>query len=252
MPLSIASAQQIAFDFDTPPPEESLGFELTIKRSARRRTIEIVIRRGGVDLMLPNFVSYDEGMAFVHSKQDWILKTLAKQAKIESEVVVKEYLDGEEFEYLGKSYPLQIYITHQPSAQLMNDFLYVGIRASKRTPKNEAVKKQVWAWYQQQALGLLTEKTMALAAHIGRECTEVKLRRTKTKWGHCARDGSIQYNWQIVMAPEAVVDYLVAHEVSHLVHHNHSKRFWRHVEKLCPDYLEHEKWLKSHGHKIVL
>lgn len=252
MPPLTAHAQQFALDFDSAPVDESLGFDLNIKRSAKRRTIEIIIRHGGVDLMLPAFVSNAEGMDFVRSKQDWIVKTLAKQAQIEQEVVVKHYVDGECFDYLGQGYALNIYITQQPAAQLVNNKLYVGIRDSKRVFKPDAVKKQVWAWYQQQALTLLTEKTLSLAAKIGRECTEVKLRRTKTKWGHCARDGSIQYNWQIVVAPEAIVDYLVAHEVSHLVHHNHGKRFWRHVEKLCPDYVEHEKWLKTNGHKISL
>lgn len=252
MPSLFNTAQQIAFDFSSPPDTEGLGFDLTIQRSAKRRTIEIIIRRGGVDLMLPSFVSNEEGMEFVHAKRDWIVKTLAKQAQLENEVVVKQYIEGETFDYLGKSFPLKIFITQQPSARLVDDSLYIGIRDSKRMPKSDAVKKQVWAWYQKQALKILREKTMALAAKIGRECTEVKLRRTKTKWGHCARDGSIQYNWQIVMAPEPVVDYLVAHEVSHLVHHNHGKRFWRHVEKLCPDYVEHEKWLKSHGHKVTL
>ena len=252
MPLSQPAVQQFALDFDAPPPAESLGFELTIKRSARRRTVEIIIRNGGVDLMLPNFVPEAEGLDFVTSKKNWILKTLARQDQLAQELILKHYVEGEGFEYLGKTYILRLYITTRPAARLVDDNLYVGIRDSKRGSKSEAVKKQVWAWYQRQALKLLTEKTMALAAKIGRECAGVKLRRTKTKWGHCTRDGIIQYNWQIVIASEAVVDYLVAHEVSHLVHHNHGKRFWRHVEKLCPDYFEHEKWLKAHGHKIML
>ena len=254
MSRHINLGQQIAFDFEAPTVSDTPNFPIAIKRSPRRRTIEIIVRNGGVDLMLPNFVSKAEGLAFVESKTEWIVKTLAQQAlhALEMEAKEKRYVDGETFEYLGKSYNLRIYITKHPAAQLVNGNLYVGIREQQRFVKSDAVKKQVWAWYQAQAKNLLTDKTLRLAARIGRECTGVKLRRTKTKWGHCTQDGEIQFNWQIIMAPEAVVDYLVVHEVSHLVHHNHGKRFWRHVEKLCPDYLEHEKWLKVNGHKIDL
>ena len=247
-------ADQISFNFDAQPAQEFTDFPINVKRSARRRTIEIIVRNGGVDLMLPNFVSKAEGMAFVESKTGWIVKTLARQASHALEVEAKEkrYVDGERFDYLGKSYCLRIYFTKQPGAQLVNGNLYVGIREQQRFAKSEAVKKQVWAWYQAQAKNILTDKTLRLAAQIGRECIGVKLRRTKTKWGHCTQAGEIQFNWQIIMAPEAVLDYLVVHEVSHLVHHNHGKRFWRHVEKLCPDYLQHEKWLKLNGHTIDL
>ena len=246
--------QQIALDFDAPASvaDDPGTYPLNIKRSAKRRTIEIIVRNGGVDLMLPNFVPRAEGMAFVRSKDNWIRRTLARQAAVEAARQTKQYVDGEAFEFLGRPYPLRLYLTTKPSAQLVNDYLYVGIRERHRGSKSEAIKKQVWSWYQQQALTLLTDKTKRLAAQIGRECIGVKLRRTKTKWGHCTRDGEIQYNWQIVVAPEPVVDYLVAHEVSHLVHHNHGKRFWRHVEKLCPDYLLHERWLKEKGCKIDL
>jgi hypothetical protein len=250
MPRSVSLNQQITLDFGSPVPAQ--GYPITIKRSAKRRTIEIIVRKGGVDLMLPRFVSTAEGMAFVHSKEDWIRHTLVQQAKLEQERDCKQYVDGELFALLGRTYPLSLYLTGKPTAQLINNKLYVGIRESQRLTKSDAVKKQVWSWYQQQALELLTDKTMRLAKHIGRECIGVKLRRTKTKWGHCTKDGEIQYNWQIILAPEPVVDYLVVHEVSHLVHHNHGKRFWRHVEKLCPDYLQHELWLKVNGYKIEL
>lgn len=248
------SSQQLAFDFAGPAASAPADFPVAIKRSARRRTIEIIVRNGGVDLMLPNFVSKAEGMAFVRSKTQWIVKSLAQQALQALEVTArqKRYQDGEAFDYLGKPVKLRIYFTHSPSAHLVNDYLYIGIREQQRFTKKDAVRKQVWRWYQQQACRLLTDKTLRLAKQIGRECTGVKMRRTKTKWGHCTHDGEIQFNWQIILAPEPVVDYLVAHEVSHLVHHNHGKRFWRHVEKLCPDYLEHEKWLKINGHKLDL
>jgi len=180
MPFAKLVNDQITFDFDSRPSEPSANYPITVKRSSRRRTIEIIVRNGGVDLMLPNFVSKAEGLEFVHSKTDWIVKTLAHQAvhALELEAKEKRYVDGELFGYLGKSYKLRIYFTKHPIAQLVNGNLYVGIRESQRFAKSEAVKKQVWHWYQNQADIMLTDKTLRLAARIGRECAGVKLRRS--------------------------------------------------------------------------
>ncbi|MEX1034151.1 MAG: SprT family zinc-dependent metalloprotease [Cellvibrionaceae bacterium] len=231
---------------------DTLGFDVIVKRSPRRRTIEIIIRQGEVQLMLPRFVSDQEGMHFLQQKQPWVLQTLEKQRAHTQEIVAKRYTEGELFDYLGQSYPLRIYTARRGGVQLVNGNLYVGIVKRTGIATTDAVQKMLWQWYRNQAMRILTEKTDALAKKIGRSHAGVRLRRTKTKWGHCTAAGIIQYNWQVMAAPEAVIDYLVAHEVSHLVHPNHGKRFWRHVERLFPDYKTHRQWLKTKGHTLIV
>ena len=80
--------------------------------------------------------------------------------------------------------------------------------------------------------------------------TDLRYRKTKTKWGHCTREGVIQLNWQLMMTPEPVRHYLITHELCHLVHMNHSKRFWDLVERHCPNYFEAEQWLREHEHRF--
>lgn len=232
--------------------QRELGFDVTVKRSARRRTLEIIIRRSEVHLMLPAFVSDLEGMRFLQRKQEWVLETLQKQRQRAGEIVAKRYEEGETFEFLGRSYPLRIYTAKRNDVQLANGCLYVGFAKSMGLISADAVQKALWQWYQRQAMEMLVRKTDALVTQIGRSYAGVRLRRTKTKWGHCTAAGVIQYNWQIVAAPEAVIDYLVAHEVSHLVHANHGQRFWRHVERLLPGYREPRAWLRSRGHTLVI
>lgn len=232
--------------------EKELGFDVTIKRSPRRRTLEIIIRRGEVQLMLPRFVSDREGIRFLRQKHQWVLQTLQKQRQHAEEVVVKRYVEGETFAFLGQAYPLRIYTAKRNKVQLADGILYVGIAKRAGLESADAVKKALWQWYRSQAMDILSSKTDALVRQIGRSYAGVRLRRTKTKWGHCTAAGVIQYNWQIMAAPEAVIDYLVAHEVSHLVHPNHSQRFWRHVEALYPGYREHRAWLKARGHTLVI
>jgi predicted metal-dependent hydrolase len=231
--------------------EARLGFDLTLKRSPRRRTLEIIIRRGEVLLMLPRFVSDRDGMKFVERKRDWVLQMLEKQRERVDEVVDKQYVEGELFHFLGKAYPLAIYRAEKSQVQLVNDTFRVGVSARKG-PLADAVQKAIWQWYKDQAMRILLAKTDAQIARLERNHAGVRLRRTKTKWGHCTASGTIQYNWQIMAAPEPVIDYLVAHEVSHLVHPNHSAHFWAQVERLCPDYKIHRQWLKSRGHTLTV
>ena len=80
--------------------------------------------------------------------------------------------------------------------------------------------------------------------------TKLHLRKTKSKWGHCTQSGTIQLNWQLRQAPLAVQQYVIAHEVAHLRHMNHSAQFWQTVEILMPDYQLHRQWLKVHGYRL--
>ena len=107
-------------------------------------------------------------------------------------------------------------------------------------------------WYHQQAQDILTQKTEQLTRQMGLKYQQVIIKATRSKWGHCTSRGVIQYNWHILLAPEAIVDYLVAHEVSHLRHHNHSSEFWSLVASVCPDYQALRQWLKRQGACLVL
>jgi predicted metal-dependent hydrolase len=245
------SSKPIALRVSRLATQAELGFDLTLKRSPRRRTLEIIIRRGEVLLMLPRFVSDQDGMKFVERKREWVLQMLEKQRQHVEEVVAKQYVEGELFHFLGEPYPLRIVSGRKTEVELADGVFRVCI--SKRSGSvEEAAQKAIYEWYKDQAMQILRAKTDAQVASIKRNYAGIRLRRTKTKWGHCTASGIIQYNWQIMAAPEPVIDYLVAHEVSHLVHPNHSKRFWAHVERICPDYRVHRHWLKSRGHTLTL
>lgn len=80
----------------------------------------------------------------------------------------------------------------------------------------------------------------------------ISIRGQKTRWGSCSAKGTLSFNWRLMLAPPAVLDYVVVHELCHLTHMDHSKDFWALVERVCPDYRTHRKWLKEHGHELVL
>ncbi len=80
----------------------------------------------------------------------------------------------------------------------------------------------------------------------------ITIRDQKTRWGSCSAGGTLSFNWRLMLAPPAVLDYVVVHELCHLTHMNHSAAFWTLVESVCPDYRIHRKWLKEHGQELVL
>ena len=94
-------------------------------------------------------------------------------------------------------------------------------------------------------------RARALAARLGKSVTRVGVRDPKSRWGSCSSTGGLSFSWRLVFAPEDVMDYVVAHEVSHLVHMNHGKRFWRLVERLCPGAERHRLWLNRNRAQLL-
>jgi predicted metal-dependent hydrolase len=85
---------------------------------------------------------------------------------------------------------------------------------------------------------------------VDKHITDIRFRKTKTKWGHCTSKGVLQYNWLIMLAPNSVIDYMISHEVCHLKHMDHSKRFWSLVDSVCPNSDRFIDWLREHEHRL--
>jgi predicted metal-dependent hydrolase len=229
-----------------------LPFEYQLERSARRRSITITISKGAVVVRAPFFVAKVDIEKFVQHKSLWVQEKLALQIEQLESIPKRSYVAGSCLPFLGRSLSLQIARQPQADVVLTNEVLQVSISSRSRLPQEEQVKRLVAKWYQDYALYLLTAKTNKLVQQLGLTYLGVAVRATRSKWGHCTPQGAIQYNWQILLAPEPIVDYLVAHEVSHLVHHNHSPAFWQLVSELCPEYKKYRSWLKSQGFELVL
>jgi predicted metal-dependent hydrolase len=93
----------------------------------------------------------------------------------------------------------------------------------------------------------LPARVMELAALHGIQVSRVSVRNQKSRWGSCSRKGTISLNWRLIQTPEFVRDYIILHELAHRRQMNHSVKFWQEVERLCPDYLTAERWIKAHS-----
>jgi predicted metal-dependent hydrolase len=189
---------------------------------------------------------------FVAQKSRWILRKITEQREHLATIPLRRYCHGEGLPYLGRTILLAISFGAKAGCELNGQNLYVHLSRRSRLPEAEQVRRLVSYWYQEQALDTLRARTVALSARMGLACTGVTIKATRSKWGHCTSRGAIQYNWQIILAPEAIVDYLVAHEVSHLRHHNHSPEYWQLVASVCPTFRADRAWLKAEGAQLVL
>lgn len=114
----------------------------------------------------------------------------------------------------------------------------------------EEKREQLEKWYRKEASVVLSEKAAFYAERLSVTYREIHIKDQKSRWGSCSSLGNLNFNWRILMAPESVCDYIVIHELCHLKHMDHSERFWRLVERNCPEYRQYRKWLKEHGGEL--
>jgi len=223
-----------------------VGFDYLLKWSNRRRSLSIEVDANQVVVRAPHSAAKSYVHQFVVSRGDWVRAKLEQQSQRQSEVPVRNYAEGGVFSWLGHDY--RLYVCRGKTTRIAIEGQHLCVTLAPRAQ----LKTQLLQWYRQQAEQMLWDKSHHYAEQLGVSITGVNFRLTKTKWGHCTRSGQIQYNWHIVLAPEAVVNYLVAHEVSHRRHMHHGPAFWRTVAKLCPGYELQRQWLKRFGHTLVL
>jgi predicted metal-dependent hydrolase len=231
--------QQIELDLATFP------FSFELKRS-RRKTLVIYVKEGKVEVRAPLKASEKWIGRFLADKSAWIQTQLRQQRQKKQEAL--RLVDGSRIEVLGQALTLQVALGRQSKAQRSGGTVTLFVRASHK----DKLEKAFMDWLLSEAQRYMPARVEHYARKLGlaHKLKAVTFRRTRTKWGHCCQDGTIQFNWLVMMAPPAVLEYLIAHETSHLRHLNHSKKFWETVGSLCPDYKQHRDWLSDHGHRL--
>ncbi len=231
------------------------AFEYQLARSARRKTLSIVIRRGQVKVMAPSFLPAATIRQFVNDKSDWVLQKLQnQQGWVEQDKQAqKQFVDGEIFLYQGFEYPLLISNGSKSGVELVNGRIFVSLSNRVKTiNKTTYVQKLLEDWYKQQLSDYLKHRLVTLSQQMDVKYTGVNIRFYKRRWGSCSSKGLLSFNYLIMMAPTWVIDYVIVHELSHLIHLNHSAQFWAVVKRYCPDYKLATEWLKVNGVRLVV
>ena len=227
-------------------PEEVLGLRVEVIRSIRR-TAALHIIGGDLQVRVPEHVGDERVAAFLTKKRPWIRSKVAEIQRIPPHRS-KELVSGESFPYLGRHYRLKVQDGHQVGVCLSGGYLKATIRPTEQGEQREArILQYIQSWYRTSALERLQEKTDRYAQQIGVSPAGVSVRNFKSRWGSCDKQGQVVFNWNIIKAPHAIADYVVVHELCHLIHPNHSKDFWQVVGRHDAAYPEHRQWLKEKG-----
>lgn len=228
-----------------------LPFDMEYVYSPRRKHISLEVKNGFVVMRAPLGATHQELENFALSKCAWVLAKIAEQNALLEKVPSYTFATGTLLPFLDVTLRLEVVSGRRAMVLRRENDLFVFVSSRSKLPLRAQVKKQVEAWYRAEALSLLTQKTHALCLQQKLVCTSVSVRDTRTKWGHCTVEGEIQYNWKIILAPVSVVDYLVTHEVCHLKHHNHSRMYWKLVERMLPGFECERLWLRDEGFRLV-
>ncbi len=211
---------------------------------SKRKTISIEIRRdGSLYVRAPLKAPYREILKLIDRKADWII---SKKEDVQRRIAhkrEKQFIDGEEFLFAGIKYKLRL-------VDNLGGIKFDGTNFLLDTNLADVGKDFFAAWYKRNAIGVLMPRAEHFSEISGLEYRKIKITSARKRWGSCSTAGNINFSWRLALAPMHIIDYVVAHEIAHLKHHDHSQRFWSLVETMIPDYKIHRRWLRENGHLL--
>ncbi|MEH7106895.1 M48 family metallopeptidase [Bacillus sp. JJ1764] len=228
---------------------ETIRFEVKYKN---RTSIGMTIDGyGNVEVQAPKGTPDDRVRQLLEKNWELIQQKIKEMKARLDGPQKKEYEYGERFLYLGNAYPIQI--VQDPT--IMQD--YVGFKEEKlqiyvKQHDAEKIKQALKRFYYQQCKGLVEKSIATHQCNFKTKPRSIRITDSKTTWGTCDSKLQLTFNWRLAMAPQEVIDYVVIHEMCHMVHLNHDRSFWRLVGKLMPDYKEKENWLTLSGWKMTV
>lgn len=212
---------------------------------SRRRSVSLEIdKHGKLIVRMPMRLPEKVGLEFMKKKSSWIRKKITMVTKRAS--IYKTFDAGEEFLFLGNKYPL-IFIPKNKSKLILKDGFF-QMSEVRRDKFKDVFKK----FYKTAAYNFVKKIAERYGEIFNLQYKSIKITSAKTRWGSCSNKGDISFSWRLIMSPSAVVEYVVVHEMAHLKHGNHSRRFWLEVRKMLPDYEKRKKWLKDNGYLLTL
>lgn len=218
---------------------EGHAVDLAVRRSTRAHNIALRIdpAKQAPELVLPARVGEEEGLDFVRSRARWLLDRLAA---LPPHV---PFCDGADLPLRDRPHV----IVHDPGGRRGVSLDQGRIVVSGRA---EHLSRRLHDWLRREAHAAIAPEVRDKAQVLGRVPGRITIRNQRSRWGSCARSGNLSFNWRLILAPDSILDYVVAHEVAHLAVPNHSTAFWRAVDGLTPHADTGRNWLRQNGDRL--
>lgn len=215
---------------------------------AARKTLAISVAPDlQVSVSAPTDTALETIEARVRRRAPWILRQQRELERYLPKQPARQYVSGETHRYLGRQYRLKTIENHPDVVKLARGYLYVYMTK----PHDQAHTQQlVERWYEAQAQRVLPERLHAMLprfAYLGVTEPTLAIKPLQARWGSCTGSGTITLNVRLMQVPKQYIDYVIVHELAHLVEHNHSRRFYVLLDKVMPDWRERRQELNTFG-----
>ncbi len=211
-----------------------------IHRSFKRsKTVSLKIKNGKAIIYCPNFSSDDFLREIILKKKSWI------QEKLNKKIEIIEFSESKNFPIFGKNYKIRF-------SKLKNNEIKISRNTITISSKKKIKMKFIFlSWLKEKAKNYLTRRVSKISKSFNIHFKSVVVKTYKARWGCCNTDAVIFLNWKLVLLPKEVIDYVIIHELSHILVPNHSKKFWATVQKYDENYFEKKNWLKENGNRFI-
>ena len=212
-----------------------------------RQTTDIVIERSGVITVRPPLRMTPEQVDdTVFSKRMWIYRNLAEWRDLNATRVVREWVNGESFLYLGSAYRLLL-VAEQDEPLKLKDGRFCLLRSVVEQGGKTAAQDAFRDFYIARGMARLAQRVDHFAPRVGVRPGAMQVKELGFRWASSLPGGGLHFHWKCLMAPPKITDYIVVHELCHMHHRDHTDLFWNEVDKVTPDYRERKEWLRQRG-----
>ncbi|MEQ4541362.1 M48 family metallopeptidase [Halomonas desiderata] len=226
--------------------------EYQLLSGSPRKTTDIVIERDGrVVVRSPASYTAEQVDAVVESKRMWIYRNLAEWRDLNASAVVREWVNGETFLYLGSAYRLSLVSQQDVPLQLKEGGFCLSRDVIERGG-TAAARMAFERFYTNKGQQRFHDRVNYYAPKVGVGTAGIKVKDMGYRWASCGRSGILNFHWKCMMAPPKIVDYIVVHELCHFHHRHHGDEFWNEVDKVMPDWRERKEWLRKQGASLDL
>jgi len=239
--------------FEPSPERSEVHFGRTvipygILRSPRRSTVAVTVAPPGVVLLTaPKGTPVERLDRVVHEKARWIVSRLRMVRPGEPTLPAREFVTGETFLYLGRQYRMKVH--SGPSAVHLDHGRFVVTITRAGADRSREVRDLLLRWYRRHAQECFQELVVRWALKVGVETPRLLVREQERRWGSCGA-GVVRFNWRVIQAPMKLVEYVVAHEIVHLLHDDHGRQFWAKLGEVLPDYENRRGALRQLGPRL--
>jgi predicted metal-dependent hydrolase len=228
------------------------ALDIDVRRSERRQTIGLTVERdGSVTATVPQALSLAEVERQLRARELWLHSALARRASLAPVVPTKQYVSGEGFLYLGRAYRLRV-LGAAAGDQQPPDLRLFQARFHLRGDCASCGRECFVRWYSDRAQTWLAERLPLLQRRVGVEAKRLAVMDLGYRWASCSEYGRLNFHWRAILLPPELVEYLVLHELCHLIEHNHTPRFWSLVSRADRDCEQKERWLRENGGRFEL